>query len=145
MAIGLPGGLDAIFNLATGSGFGTWINMGITLIASTIVGGIVLILILSTFGKAWHERIPVARAFLVILAINLITQLGIVGLISGFVPGGGMALHIVSLLLWIGLIKVFFSAMRTSHAAVVGIVGYVVNLIIVPMLMGYVLGIVPAF
>lgn len=141
----MPAGLDAIFGLATGSGFGTWINMGITLIASTIVGGIVLILILETFGKAWHEKVPVARAFLVVLVINLITQLGIVGLISGFVPGGGMALHIVNLLIWIGLIKVFFSAMRISHAAVVGIVSYIVSMIVVPILMSYVLGLFPAF
>jgi len=144
MANGLPAGLDAIFNLATGTGFG-WINMGINLIASTIVGGIVLILILETFGKAWHERIPVARAFLVVLVINLITQFGIVGLVSGFLPGIAAASIIVNLLLWIGLIKLFFSQMKLTHAAIVGIIGYIVSLVIVPVIVGMVLGLVPSF
>ena len=141
----LPVGLDAVFNLATGSGFGTWINMGINLIASTIVGGIVLIIILATVGKAWHENVPMARSFFVVFVINLITQFGIVGLIPGFLPGIAMASIIVNLLLWIGLIKVFFGQMKVSHAAVVGVIGYVVSLIIVPMILGIVLGLVPAF
>lgn len=141
----LPVGLDAVFNLATGQGFGTWINMGINLIASTIVGGIVLIIILATVGKAWHENVPMARSFFVVFVINLITQFGIVGLITGFLPGIAMASIIVNLLLWIGLIKVFFGQMKVSHAAVVGVIGYVVSLIIVPMILGIVLGLVPAF
>ncbi len=141
----LPVGLDAVFNLATGQGFGTWINMGINLIASTIIGGIVLIIILATVGKAWHENVPMARSFFVVFVINLITQFGIVGLITGFLPGIAMASIIVNLLLWIGLIKVFFGQMKMSHAAVVGVIGYVVSLIIVPMILGIVLGLVPAF
>ena len=141
----LPVGLDAVFNLATGQGFGTWINMGINLIASTIIGGIVLIIILATVGKAWHENVPMARSFFVVFVINLITQFGIVGLITGFLPGIAMASIIVNLLLWIGLIKVFFGQMKVSHAAVVGVIGYVVSLIIVPMILGIVLGLVPAF
>ena len=141
----LPVGLDAVFNLATGQGFGTWINMGINLIASTIIGGIVLIIILATVGKAWHENVPMARSFFVVFVINLITQFGIVGLITGFLPGIAMASIIVNLLLWIGLIKVFFGQMKMSHAAVVGVIGYVVSLIIVPMILGMVLGLVPAF
>ncbi len=145
MAEGLPAGLDAVFNLATGQGFGTWINMGINLIASTIIGGIVLILILATVGKAWHENVPVARAFFVVLVINLVTQFGVVGLISGYLPGMAMISTVLNLLLWIGLMKLFFSQMKMTHAAAVGIIGYVVNLIIVPVLLGMVLGIIPSF
>ena len=144
MADGLPAGLEAVFNLATGQGFGTWINMGINLIASTIVGGIVLIAILATVGKAWHENVPMARSFFVVLVINLITQFGIVGLLTGFLPGIAMASIIINLLLWIGLIKLFFGQMKISHAAIVGIVGYIVNLIVVPVILGMVLGLLPS-
>jgi len=119
--------------------------MGINLIASTIIGGIVLILILATVGKAWHENVPVARAFFVVLVINLVTQFGVVGLISGYLPGMAMISTVLNLLLWIGLMKLFFSQMKMTHAAAVGIIGYVVNLIIVPVLLGMVLGIIPSF
>ena len=141
----MPAGLDAVFNLAAGQGFGSWINMGINLIASTLIGGIVLILILETFGKAWHEKVPIGRAFFVILVINLITQFGIVGLIASLVAGLAAFALVVNLLLWIGLIKLFVSAMKILHATIIGIVGYAVALIIIPIILGIVLGLVPAF
>jgi hypothetical protein len=59
-----------------------------------------------------------------------------------FIPFLGM---ILPALIWIVLIKLFFKEMKFSHALMVGIIGYVLSMFLIPVLVGMASGFVPSF
>ena len=128
---------DQILQMA---GSQDWIALAVNMIVSTIIGGIVIAILLAVLGKAWKEDVNYANAFLMVLIINAITFFGIINLLSTSLPTVGVLLP---LLFWVGLSKTFFSSMRWWHAIVVGLVGYVLSLMIVPYIVSIVSGFIP--
>ena len=142
----IPGLLGPIVDFANSQSFGGWINIGIDILVSTIVGGIVLLIVAEIVSKAGGEQIKAANAFPVVLLIKMINTFVIFMLLSylSFIP---YSFIIVPLLIWIGLVKAFFSGLSALHAVAVGAVGFAVSIILVPSLVGMVIsaGIIPNF
>jgi len=138
----IGGILGSFANLATSSSATGWISVGINIILSTIVGGIVLLVVMELLSKAWGESVSVGKCFIFVLIINVITQFGM-SFILPFVSFLPYSYLIVSLLLWIGLMKVFFGELSIVHAAVAGVIGFVLGMFLVPMLTGLVLSFLP--
>jgi len=141
MAEALPGILEPLNNFATSEGANYWLNLGINLILSTLVTGIVLILVLEAAKKAWGESVNVANAFMLVLAINLINIFGVIGFISPYL---GSAALILPVIIWIVLVKAFFSGMGWKHAVAIGVAGYLLTIFVVPWLIALVSGFIPA-
>jgi hypothetical protein len=135
-------GLEVINQLATGASWQAWINLGISFIVSTLIGGLVLLVILSVLSKAWNEPIRAANAFLVVLVINIINMpiiYGLLGPIIAFIPFSAIVFPLV---VWIVLIKLFFKDMKALHAVVTGIIGWVVTMMFVTSLVVMVMGMI---
>jgi len=133
-------GLDAIYGLATGQGVSGWLNLGINLIISTIVGGIVILILFEIISKAWGGSFKATNAFLLVLVINIVNLLGIMAFVAPYIPYAGLILPI---LVWIILIKVFFGEMSWMHTIITGIVGYAISIILIPNLVAMVSGYLP--
>ncbi len=132
--------------ILAGLSLGNPIALLVNLIVSTIVGGIVFLVVVQVFAKAFSEEASIGRAFLVVLVINIINMLGIFSLVTPYlmaIPFAGYIMLILPLLIWIGLVKAFFSDMETLHAVVIGVVGYVLSIIVFPWVTGLVMGYLP--
>jgi hypothetical protein len=138
---------DILTNLVTslGNNLANPIPLAITLILSTLIGGIVLLILVEILGKKFKEKIHPANAFLVVLIINIINQLGIIALISPFISFIPMVTWILPALIWIVLIKMFFKEMKFTHAILVGIIGFILSMLLIPYLVGMASGFVPSF
>lgn len=138
---------DALTNLigSLGVNFANPLTLGINLILSTIVGGVVLLLLVEIFGMKFKESVQPVNAFLVVLIINIINLLGVTALILpyiSFLPFIGVLLPVI---IWIVLIKIFFKEMKITHAILVGIVGWLTSMLLIPYLVGIASGFVPSF
>ena len=142
-----PNFLDpsALYTTATSAGFDYWIGLGVNLIVSTIIGGIVLMVILEMFSHKFGENINPANAFVVVLIANVVNIFGVMGILLSFVPALGAVSLILPLLVWIILIKGFFGELSFLHAAVVGVVFFVITILLLPMLTSYVAVFIPSF
>lgn len=121
---GIP---KSIFDIATSANPGEWLSFGIGLLLSTIVSGLLFVLVLYFVGKEWHEGTNPAYAFLVVFIINAVSRLGVIqSLLS---PLGYLGINLGFLLLWILLSKLFFREMEMKHAAILGALGFVANYI----------------
>lgn len=118
-----------------------WAALGINLILSTIIGGIIIAILLAIFSKAWKEQVKYQNAFLMVLLINIINLFGVIGFLSPFVPAA-LSLF-VPLLIWIGFAKIFFPQMVWWHAIVLGAIGYGLSIFLIPSLTSAVSGAVP--
>ena len=139
----LPMGLGAIYDMATGASVNAWVGLGINLIVSTVVMGIVLMVLLVIISKAWGESVNVTNAFLVALIINIINLPILTGLLGGFIAMIPFGLYIVPLIIWIVLMKAFFGEMSTIHAVILGVIGFVLSIVLIPTLVGMVMGYLP--
>ena len=138
---------DILTNLVTSLGmdFTNPITLAINIIVSTIIGGIVLLILVEIIGKKFSEEVHPANAFLVVLIINLINLLGILAFVVpyiSFIPFLPVALPV---LVWIILIKLFFRDMSIIHAVIVGVIGWVLSIFLVPYLVGIASGFIPSF
>jgi hypothetical protein len=138
---------DVLTNLVTslGMNFTNPITLAINLILSTIIGGIVLLIIVEIFGKKFKEKIHPANAFLVVLIINIINLLGVTALIMPMLSSIPFLAVILPVIIWVVLIKLFFKEMKFTHAILVGIVGYALSIFLIPILVGMASGFVPSF
>lgn len=137
--------LNAIYGLASSQSYTYWIGMGVNILLSTIIGGIVLIIILEIFSKAFKEPVKPANAFLAVLVVNLINMVGIMGFLLPYIMGVPYLVMILPLLIWIILIKAFFGELSILHAVVVGVIFFLITLFVLPMLTGIVMGFIPSF
>jgi hypothetical protein len=136
---------NSLYQTATSQGYGYWISLGMQLIVSTIIGGILLMVILEAFSKKFGENIKPANAFLVVLIANVINYFGVMGILVSVVPGiAGISL-IMPVLVWIVLVKAFFGQMKFVHAVAVGVAFYLLTLIILPTLVGSAAALLPSF
>jgi hypothetical protein len=133
--------------IMAGLSLGNPLALLVNLIASTLVGGIVFLLVVWVFTRAFSEEARIGRAFLVVLVINIINLFGILALLTPYlmgIPFAGYLMLALPLLIWIGLVKAFFSGMEIKHIIVIGIVGYALSILVFPWVTGLVIGYIPA-
>lgn len=136
---------NALYQTATSQGFSYWISMGVQIITSTIIGGLVLVVLAYLFSQKFNESISPANAFLVALIGNVINFFGIMGILLSFmavVPFAGIILPIA---VWIVLMKVFFSQMSIIHVVILALVFFGVTMFVTPYLTQMVMGFIPSF
>lgn len=138
---------DILTNLVTSLGvdFANPITLAINLILSTIVGGIVLLLLVEIVGKKSSEHVNPLNAFLVVLIINLINILGVLGFVAPYISFVPFLPVILPVLIWIVMIKAFFGEMSLMHAILVGVVGWLLSIFVIPYLVGIASGFIPSF
>jgi hypothetical protein len=141
--LGLGGVLGSIAGIATGGSASSWISLGINLIVSSIVGGIVLLVVMEILEKGWGESIHVGKVFIFMLVINAINYFGVVGFITPYISFIPYSYMIVSVLLWIGLMKAFFGEMSMKHAVITGVIGFILSMFVIPTLVGMVQSYIP--
>ncbi len=132
---------DFVSNL--GVGFGDPITLGINVILSTIIGGIVLLILLEIVGKHFSEEVRPVNAFLLVLVINIINLPVIFSLLTQFASFVPFLPVILPVLIWIILVKFFFRELAMSHAVLVGVIGYLLTIFVVPYLIGLAMGFLP--
>jgi len=138
---------DILTNLVTSLGldFASPITLAINVILSTIIGGLALLLIVEIIGKKFSEEVHPANAFLVVLIINLINLLGILALVTPYISFIPFLPVILPVIIWVVLIKAFFGEMEILHAVIVGVVGWLLSIFVVPYLVGIASGFMPSF
>jgi hypothetical protein len=109
-----------------------WVGIGINFLLNALIGGVVLVVILEIFGHHWGEHITPLNAFFAVIVANLISMFGVLGILSSLLPLGYYGAVLLSLVVWIVLIKAFFSDLELKHAAIVGIVVVVANMLVLP-------------
>lgn len=137
--------LNAIYGLATSQAYTYWIGMAINLIISTIIGGIILIIILEIFSKKFNEPVKPANAFLVVLLVNIINIVGILGFLLPYLVAVPYLALILPLIMWIVFIKAFFGELSILHAILVAVIFYVITIFILPYLTAIIMGFIPSF
>jgi hypothetical protein len=134
--LNIPFDLNSVAQLASANAMGFWVTIIINLVISTVVGGILLIIVLGVFNRIYGEMLDYKKAFLVVLIANIINLPIIVGLLSPFisvVPYIGLFLPLI---IWVLLLKIFFEDMSFLHALFVGVVFFVLTMVAVPYLVG---------
>ena len=125
------------------AGFSDPIGLGINIIVSTIVGGIVILIILEIIGKEFSEPVSTMNAFVLALLINIINMFGVVYLLGSFLSSIPFYSIILPLIIWIVLIKFLFGEMSITHAIIAGVVCYFVTMLVLPYLVSLVMGFIP--
>ena len=133
------GNFGGILEFAGTQSYQGWLSMGINVLLSTLVGGIVLIIILEILEHEWGENVNPVNAFFLVLIINLINIFGVVRFLS-FVP---YATLVIPILVWILLVKVFFSDLSFKHAAIIGIIGFLLSMLLIPFIVGLIAAYLP--
>jgi len=116
------------------------IGLAINILLSTLIGGIVLLVLVEIIGKKFSEKINPINAFLAMLVINIINFLGILGFLTPYISGIPFLYMILPVVVWIVLMKVFFRDMKIMHAVLVGIIGYFLSIFVIPMIVGMAMG-----
>jgi hypothetical protein len=138
---GIPNLLDpqSLFAFANTQTAGGWLSMGINLILSTIVGGIVLIILAEVFSHLFKESIKPQNAFLVSLLGNII-NLVVLMFATSYIPYGAI---IIPLAIWFVLMKMFFHEMKIVHALIVAVIFYFLTIMMIPYLVAMVSAYIP--
>ena len=138
---------DFLTNLISSLGvdFANPITMAMNVIVSTIVMGIVLLIVVEIMGKKFSEEIHPLNAFLVALVINIINIPIVFGLISSFASFVPFLPAVLPLVIWIVVVKLFFREMSFLHAIMVGVIGWFLSMFLITYLVGIVSGFIPSF
>ena len=126
--------------------FGNPIGLASNLILSTIVGGIVMLVVIEIFAKKFSAEVNPLHAFLIVLVISIINIFGIVpilGSMLSMLPFAGLLIMILPILVWIILVKVFFRDLEMLHVLIIGVLGYFISLYVIPYLVSMVSGFIP--
>ncbi len=141
--LNIPFDLNSIYAFATSNTAGFWISIAVNLILSTIIGGILLVIILEVFGHEFGEDVTSSNAFLVVLAANTINLVVIMGFLLPYVAGIPFAGIFLPLAVWLFFIKMFFGELSMPHALIVAVVFYLISIYAVPNMVDYVKGFIP--
>lgn len=136
---------QALYELANTQTYNYWIDLGVQVILSTLIGGFVLLVLVELFSHHFGEPVNPANAFLVVLIGNVLTFFGVMGLLISFVSWIPFAHLLISLGIWIFLIKWFFGEMSMKHAVMVGIIFFILSLILIPYLTSILFEFIPNF
>jgi hypothetical protein len=123
-------------------GAGYWVMLAINMFLSTIVGGFVLMAIISMITKKSGESVQLSNVFLLSLLINAINSFGVLGFLSPVLPLPGL---LIQLLVWIGLVKLFFSNMSMVHVVIAAVAGFAITIFVVPIIVGIITPVISAF
>ncbi|MFH1445584.1 MAG: hypothetical protein ABIF08_03835 [Nanoarchaeota archaeon] len=132
---GLPFGLDAVYSLATSQGYTAWINIGVSIILATIIGGVVLIILTKALSKWTGSINNYAHVFMVVLIVNIINLFGfgvILGGFISFIPFMGLILPV---LIWMGLLKMFFRELSLQGVVILGVAMFILSFTLVQILL----------
>ncbi|RLJ06713.1 MAG: hypothetical protein DRP12_03650 [Candidatus Aenigmatarchaeota archaeon] len=127
---------SGIMNLAASGSVSYWISLGINLILSTLVGGILVVILTYLLAR---EASRLGNAFLMVLIINLINLFGILGFLA---PSSFFLGMLLPVLVWIFLVKVFLGATWT-HSLIIGILGWLLSIFLVPWITSLILPLIP--
>ncbi len=136
----MPGFEDVLANIGKLVNFSNPVGLVLSIVISTIVGGIIYLIIAKLIGGRLRDSISVGKTFLVVFVINLINMLGVLGFVLGYVSF--LPLIVVQIIIWVLLTKVFLRIPFT-HAGLIGIVGYAISGFAVPALLPMVGGLIP--
>jgi hypothetical protein len=116
------------------------------LILSTVVGGIVILIIVMLFAKKFAEEASPLNAFILAFVVSLINIFGVVAILGGLLamlPLGGIIVMLLPVLVWIVLVKLFFKEMSLLHVLIISVVCYLLSIYLIPMLIRMVAGFMP--
>ncbi len=119
-----------------------WVSLGLNVILSTLIGGLVIIALVAVLSRLWKEEAKLPNAFLMVLLISAISMFGFLGILYPYMPG--LALYL-PVLVWLLLTKLFFPQMKWWHTIVVGLAGYALSILLIPNLVGMFSGFLPSF
>jgi hypothetical protein len=141
--VDFPNFLDpqAVMNFANTQSWGGWISIGINLILSTIVSGIVLIVLVEVFSHKFGESIKPQNALLVALLGNIINTV-LLMFVVGLVPFG---VYVIPIAVWFALMKLFFPEMNMLHAFLVAVIFFFLTILLIPTLVGMLSVFIPSF
>lgn len=137
---GILGSMDLSFANPAG--------LGINIVLSTIVGGIVILLIVELFAKKYSDHVKPMNAFILTFIASMINILGIMALLGSLVasfPLGGFISLLLPVFVWVILIKVLFNEFSLKHALIIGVICYLINIFLIPALVNIVAGFIPLF
>lgn len=136
--------LEGVLSNATSS-LGSWTGLLINLIFSTVIGGLVFLLVVKLVSGKLGDNVGTGRVFLAILVINLISLPIIWGLTTqtiSSIPLTGIIFPFLPFLIWLIVSKLSFG-MPWSHTLLVTIIGYILSIFVVPTLVWSIRGILP--
>ncbi len=135
--------LNSIYEFATAQTASYWINLGVSILISTIVTGIILVIVMQLVSRRTGESIKPANAFLVVLLVNVINYFGIMGIMLSFIAAVPFMALALPAIIWILLLKLFFGSMRWIHIVIIGLVFYGISLYIVPYITTFIASFIP--
>jgi hypothetical protein len=124
------------------AGFEYWITLGINIVLSTIVGGVVLLVVVGVLNRKFNETAEVHNAFLMALVVNVINFFGVMGLLAAFLPIPYLSL-LLPLIVWIALGKLFFPGFGLMHVVIIAVIGFALSVLLVPSITAIVVGFLP--
>ena len=136
--LNIPFDLNSVAQMASTNSVGLWTTIIVNLVLSTVIGGVLLIVVLGVFNRIYGEMLDYKRAFLVVFIVNLINLVGIVGLLTPFIAGIPFIGLILPLIIWVVVLKVFFEDMSFLHTLIVGAAFFAVTIIAIPYVVGLV-------
>ena len=134
--------LTSVLELSFANPMGLVIN----LILSTIVGGIVILVIIMLFAKKFGEQVSPLNAFILSFIVSLINLFGVVGILGSLlmmIPFGGLITMLLPILVWIVLVKIFFKEISLLHVLIISVICYFVSIYLIPMLVVTAAGFIP--
>ena len=126
--------------------FGNPIGLATNLILSTIVGGIVILVVVEILAKKFSEEVNPLHAFMLALCINIINLPIIMGLLYtfiSFIPLMGLIAGFLPIIIWIVLTKLFFRDMSIMPVLIIAVLGYFLSMFVIPLLVNMVAGYIP--
>ncbi len=135
--------VDVLSAVTGGLNFSDPIGMAVNLILSTIVMGIVIIILTKTIARDEDEKIAPTHAFMLALLINIINMPIFSGLLYGFVSFIPFVGIVLPLIIWIIGTKLFFSDIHILHAMIIGVIGFVLSLLVIPTIVSILAGFIP--
>ncbi|MEM5799029.1 MAG: hypothetical protein QXP39_03205 [Candidatus Aenigmatarchaeota archaeon] len=122
--------------LSATEGIKYWVGLGVNILLSTIIGGLVVIILTALLAR---EARGYGNAFIMVLLINIINMLGILGFVAPMIPFLGLILPV---LVWIIFVKIFLGP-SLLHSIIIGIIGWLLSIFLVPLLTSIVLPMLP--
>ena len=126
--------------------FGNPVGLGLNIFLSTIIGGIVILIVVEIFSKKFAEEVNPMHAFLLALAINVINLPIVMGLLYAFiatVPFLGLIAGFLPIIIWIVLTKLLFREMAMLHVLLIAVIGYSLSIFLIPSLVAMASGFIP--
>lgn len=124
---------DFLSNLA--ASFSTLDSVLISLLVSTVAGGIIFLIVVELIAKKLHDRISIPRVFLAVFIINIATLPIIFGVTSqalGWLPFASAILPFLPFIVWLAVIELLFKDIPISHSFILSLVGYILSILVVP-------------